>query len=413
MAGYLGTRAVLLSTTAANVTGDMTVAGDATVSGAFTSLGINDNATSTAITIDASENVGIGTTPNTWRSSETALQLPDGALYTGNNYIAVGQNYYIPTGGGSKYIESNFATDYYQAAGEHIWRGAASGTSGGTISWAERMRIDASGNVLVGLTATSWTVAGQVLKGTAGAAFSRDGAPAVNVNLNGGDGPLVSLNKAGTLIGQLSATGNTMFINGGANGSSGLGFLTGSVMVGPSRVSGASSALVDNQVDLGNGSYRFNDVWATNGTIQTSDRNEKQDIAVMDAAETRVAASCKGLIRKFRWKDAVTDKGDDARIHFGIIAQDLQDAFTAEGLDAGRYAMFISSTWWEIEVVVPAVEAVAEVLDEDGGVVTEAVDAVDAYTRTDTFDEVTEGATERTRLGVRYPELLAFIIGAL
>ena len=27
-------------------------------------------------------------------------------------------------------------------------------------------------------------------------------------------------------------------------------------------------------------------------------------------------------------------KGDDARIHFGIIAQDLQDAFKAEGLDA-------------------------------------------------------------------------------
>ena len=34
------------------------------------------------------------------------------------------------------------------------------------------------------------------------------------------------------------------------------------------------------------------------------------------------------------------DKGDDARIHFGIIAQDLQDAFEAEGLDAGRYGMF-------------------------------------------------------------------------
>lgn len=61
MAGYLGTRAVLLSTTAADVTGDMTVAGATTLSGAFTSLGIDDNATSTAITIDASENVGIGT----------------------------------------------------------------------------------------------------------------------------------------------------------------------------------------------------------------------------------------------------------------------------------------------------------------------------------------------------------------
>jgi len=85
-------------------------------------------------------------------------------------------------------------------------------------------------------------------------------------------------------------------------------------------------------------------------------------------------------------------------------------------LDAGRYAMFMSNTWWEHDVEVPAVEAVAEVLDDDGNVVTEAVEAVDAYTRTDTYDtqeEAPEGATERTRLGVRYSELLAFIIGAL
>ena len=121
--------------------------------------------------------------------------------------------------------------------------------------------------------------------------------------------------------------------------------------------------------------------------------------------------------------------------HFGIIAQDLQDAFTAEGLDAGDYAMFISSTWWETQTEVPAVEAVdavyedvviPAVLDEEGNeveperteqrLVTEAVEAKEAYIRTDTYEtleEAPEGATERTRLGVRYPELLAFIIAAI
>ena len=137
-------------------------------------------------------------------------------------------------------------------------------------------------------------------------------------------------------------------------------------------------------MDLGNSSWRFDDIFATNGTIQTSDRNEKQDIAELDEAEKRVAIAAKGLIRKYRWKDAVVEKGDDARIHVCIIAQDLQDAFAAEGLDAGRYAMFISSTWWE----------------------------ADGQTY-ETLEEAPEGATERTRLGVRYPELLAFIIGAL
>jgi hypothetical protein len=130
-------------------------------------------------------------------------------------------------------------------------------------------------------------------------------------------------------------------------------------------------ALRDNAIDLGSSSARFDDIYATNGTIQTSDENEKQDIQALTDAEQRVATACKGLIRRFRWKDAVAEKGDDARLHFGVIAQDLQDAFTAEGLDAGDYGMFISQTW-----------------EDDDGV-------------------------EQTRLGVRYNELLAFIITTL
>ena len=127
----------------------------------------------------------------------------------------------------------------------------------------------------------------------------------------------------------------------------------------------------DNLVDLGKVAARFDDIYATNGTIQTSDQNEKQDIEELTEAETRVAVACKGLLRKFRWKSSVAAKGDEARTHFGIIAQDLQAAFAAEGLDASDYAMFTSSTW----------------TNDDG--------------------------EEQTRLGVRYSELLAFIIGGI
>jgi len=155
---------------------------------------------------------------------------------------------------------------------------------------------------------------------------------------------------------------------------------------------GSAGASRDNAVDLGNATNRWDDIYATNGTIQTSDRNEKQDIAELSEAERRVAVAAKGLLRKFRWQSAVAEKGDDARIHFGIIAQDLQAAFAAEGLDAGDYAMFISTTWWEQAVEVP-----------------------DAYTRIDVYsteEEAPEGATQQTRLGVRYSELLAFIIAS-
>jgi len=125
-------------------------------------------------------------------------------------------------------------------------------------------------------------------------------------------------------------------------------------------------------IDLGASGAFWNDIYATNGTINTSDATEKQSIEELTEAETRVAQACKGLIRKFKWNSAVEKKGiEGARYHFGVIAQDLQAAFEAEGLDAGDYGLFISSTW-----------------TDDNGV-------------------------EQTRLGVRYTELLAFIIGGL
>ena len=81
--------------------------------------------------------------------------------------------------------------------------------------------------------------------------------------------------------------------------------------------------------------------------------------------------------------------------------------------------MFISSTWYEKLVPVDAVigvEAVEATYDDEGTELTPAVEAVeakDSYTRTDIEDAPTEGYTEKTRLGVRYPELLAFIISAI
>ena len=134
---------------------------------------------------------------------------------------------------------------------------------------------------------------------------------------------------------------------------------------------------IDNTYDLGGSSSRWDDVYATNSNINTSDAREKQDIKELTEAEARVAVAAKGLLRTYRWKDAVeakdnnTRSDEEARIHFGIVAQDLKAAFEAEGLDAGRYGMFVHSTWTDEET-----------------------------------DE------ERDLMGVRYSELLAFIIAA-
>jgi hypothetical protein len=181
-----------------------------------------------------------------------------------------------------------------------------------------------------------------------------------------------------------------------------------------------NGALNDNANDLGGPSNRFDDVYATSGTVNASDENEKQSIQSLTASEMAVAKRISKLFKTYKWNSAVEEKGDNARTHTGIIAQDVQQAFSDEGLDASNYGMFCSDTWWEKEISVDAVtpqEAVYETqTDEEGNeiqvLVQEAVEGKDAYTYIDTKEEATEGYTERTRLGIRYPELLSFVSSA-
>ena len=287
----------------------------------------------------------------------------------------------------------------------------------------ERARLTSGGDLLVGTTdATPATnnVAGAALLGAGSVHASRDDGTPVQVNRKSTDGVLVDLRKDGTSVGTIVSVSASLL--GIGTGDTGVYFNDSSDAIIPLNVS--TQANRDNAISLGLALVRFDDAYITNGVTTGSDRNDKQDIEELSEAEQRVAVACKALLRKWRWKDAVAKKGDDARIHFGIIAQDLKAAFEAEGLDAHRYGMFMWNEWWETQTEVPAVEAQEAVYetqtDEEGNevqvLVSEAVEGKNAYTRTNTYEteeEAPEGAVRKERMGIRYNELLAFIIAAL
>lgn len=100
----------------------------------------------------------------------------------------------------------------------------------------------------------------------------------------------------------------------------------------------------DNVYDYGAPSFRGRTAYFGTGTINTSDAREKTaslpiDDAVLDAwGEVQLVA--------FQWLASIQQKGDDvARWHFGVIAQQVRDAFSAHGLDGTRYGLLCYDEW--------------------------------------------------------------------
>jgi hypothetical protein len=134
--------------------------------------------------------------------------------------------------------------------------------------------------------------------------------------------------------------------------------------------------------DLGSSARRWDTLFATNGTINTSDEREKTELLELDAKETACAKELKSAIRKFKFNDAVTKKGDKARIHFGVGAQTVGDIFRSNDLNPNEYAIFCYDEWDE---ELEENEAGEMVLTQESG----------------------------NRYGIRYEELLCFIVSAL
>jgi len=251
-----------------------------------------DGVDTEALRITSAGNVGIGVTPEAWRTagSEKVLQIDTASIYNNSaNDCYLNNNWYLNSSAQSIYIESDYATSFSSQDGKFIWYQAPSGTAGNTISFTQAMTLDNSGNLLVGTTGTSWTnTPGFYVFNQSAVNATRDGNEAVNLNRLTSDGDIAIFRKDGTSVGQIGAFGGSLFV-GGAN--SGV-FFNGN---GMEPTSGGSTR-VDNTENIGSASWRFKDLYLSGGVYLggTGSANQLDDYE--EGTWTPVFSSASGTV---------------------------------------------------------------------------------------------------------------------
>ena len=137
---------------------------------------------------------------------------------------------------------------------------------------SERARVDSNGSILVGTTSNDSANLGARMKSTGRVDATTNGGVCSIITRLSNDGTLVQFKKDTTTVGTIQSNGGvTIDIDGG-------GDIVGLAFTGDSLLPRKNGSLSYDTNNLGDGSRRFDNIHATNGTIQTSDRNEKQDI---------------------------------------------------------------------------------------------------------------------------------------
>lgn len=121
----------------------------------------------------------------------------------------------------------------------------------------------------------------------------------------------------------------------------------------------------DAAMNLGWSLTRWNTLWASTGTIQTSDAREKTPVRPLNDAELSVAKVLAKDIGIYQWLQSIEEKGvDGARLFCGQTVQFIIQKFTDAGLDWHRYSFICYDE---------CVDGIEAVHDDDGNVIREAI----------------------------------------
>lgn len=394
--------------------------GASTAAQARTNLGLGTIATQAASAVNVTGGTIGGlsslsvTTIGAGASANIAVSA-DAAQNSFAYFSATGQRWAFGRAGGAETgsdAGSNFAINAYSDAGSYkntpfqITRSSGVVTMGLGISAAQIAPL-ATNSYALGTSALRWSAvygvagdfSGAISSGGTiigkGLIASRIGDAAdANINFAADVGRLSQLvfysgaisaaglrwafGKSGTAESGANA-GSNYFIARYADDGTSLGTAISIIRsTGETSIGGNILPITDNARTLGSSSFRWSTVYAGSGTINTSDARLKRDIGGVGDALLDVWSNV-GWSR-YRFIDAWEAKGEGARWHVGLIAQQVRDAIDARlGEGAAVTLGLVCHDCWD---------ALDEQRDEDGHV-----------TR--------PGRAAGDRWGLRYEECLA------
>jgi hypothetical protein len=225
------------------------------VSRGLLSTSIVDNGNATAITIDSSENVGIGvTSPSSYYMDDLVVSAPnEGGITIASDSTSAGA--YLAFADGTSGDTAYRGFVHYAHGSDYLRFGTAA---------SERMRIDSSGNVLVGTTSNSVynDASGTGIALNAGQIQIAGTGTPLYANRQGSDGDIIDFRKDGTTVGSIGNYGG-LALDVGKGTTAVLRFRDSLNAIYPAA--GVAGGTSDGVTSLGISSGRFKNLYLSGG----------------------------------------------------------------------------------------------------------------------------------------------------
>jgi len=277
--------------------------------------------------IDSSGNVGIGTSSPTGRlnisASDTGNSIGSGAAtlnITNSNEAAFNRtsNLTFSTGSGASSNTIAAITGVYTAYSTQRAGDLVFSTASNVASVAERMRIDKSGSVFIGKTATNTTVEGFEFRSDNIALFTRNSNVPMIINRGVSDGDIIDFRKDNTTVGSIGSEAAGRLV---LNSENTTGYLA---IDGNVQFRWRTNDFVphtDNSKNLGEPTGRFKDLYLSGGVYLggTGAANKLDDYETGTFTATVIGSSTAGSATYTTQGGTYEKIGD--MVHFRLYIQ--------------------------------------------------------------------------------------------